>query len=329
MKSFILKTIKKCVSDRELLIFGPIYFFLSFINLRVKLFLTPEWFNGRLIYNHEQLLRFNYFNNEQSRLLQFYIPELFHRLFSLSIERAYILQRWLFVFLAFVCFHKYLRKWFDVSKSFSGVLFLAAIMPLTYFNHLQESAPLLLLTFLLGLWAIRENKILSLMIVFLIGALNNETMLILPLVYFFYNYKDRSFKGLLGLCQSTFLISLPLLLIGPIRYINRNKPHLGGAWHLTDNLSNIVKDSQMNFFDFYNAIYLYIFFIFNVFWIYAFFKYKRKPLFLQRASLMIPFFIVVHLFTGIIHEVRQMLPLSFIIIPMAMFSIYPVAAKEK
>lgn len=320
---------KKYFLGKELLIFSPIYFFLSFINLRVKLLVTPDWLNGVLIYHHKLLLQLNYTNNEQSRLLQFYIPELFHRLFSLSIEHAYILQRWMFVFLAFICFHKYLRKWFSVQESFSGVLFLAAIMPLSYFNHLQESAPLLLLTFLLGLWAIRESKTTSLMIVFLIGGLNNETMLILPLVYFLYNYKASKLKDLVILCRNTFLISLPLLLtIGPIRYITRNRPHLGGAWHLPDNLSGILSQLQANFFDFYRAHYLYIFFIFAVFWIYAFIQYKEKPLFLKRASLMVPFFIVAHLLTGIIKEVRQMLPLSFIIIPMALFYIYPFKARQ-
>ena len=321
---------RKRFLDKELLIFGPIYFFLSFINLRVKLYLTPDWFNGVLAYHQKLLLQFNYANNEQSRLLQFYIPETFHRLFSLSIEHAYILQRWIFVFLAFVCFHKYLRKWFSVQESFSGVLFLAAIMPLSYFNHLQESAPLLLLTFLLGLWAIREGKITSLIVVFLIGGLNNETMLILPLVYFLFNYNSSKFRDLVTLCRNTFLVGLPLLLtVGPIRYINRNRPHLGGAWHLPDNLRGILNYLlHANFFDLYKAHYLYIFFIFAAFWIYAFVRYKEKPFFLRRASLMIPFFIVPHLLTGIICEVRQMVPLSFIVIPMALFYIYPSKSRQ-
>ena len=53
-------------------------------------------------------------------------------------------------------------------------------MPLTYFNHLQESAPLLALTFLLALWAIRERRTLVYTSVLFVGAFNNETMLFLP-----------------------------------------------------------------------------------------------------------------------------------------------------
>ncbi len=304
--------------------FVPVYFVLSFIQLRVKLFLTPAWLNGRLNRNHELLLNFSYTNNEQSRLLQFYIPEWFHHLFSIPIQQAYILQRWLFIFLVFICFHKYLRKWFNVPESFSGVLFLAAIMPLSYFNDLQESSPLLLLTFLLGLWTIRERQTFLLILILLIGGLNNETMLVLPSVYFFYNYEGSSFRKLAVLCGRTLLVSSPMLItVGAVRYINRNRPHLGGAWHLPDNLNGIYEIVRLNVLDFYSYPYIYIFFIFGIFWIYAFLHYRQKPLFLRRASLMIPFFIAAHLLTGIIGEVRQMLPLSFIIIPMALFSIYP------
>src|SRR5258708_3837793 len=138
----------KTLLNRELLIFSPIYFILALINLRLKLYLTPTWFDGTLARNHALLLQFNYTNNEQSRLLQFWIPEALHQVFSLTDEQSYELQRWVFVFLTFVCFHFYLRKWFNLSQSFSAVLFLAAVMPLSYVDDLQESAPLLFLTFL-------------------------------------------------------------------------------------------------------------------------------------------------------------------------------------
>jgi hypothetical protein len=258
-------------------------------------------------------------------LLQFYIPELFHRLLSLSVEHSYILQRWIFVFLAFICFHKYLRKWFNQQESFSGVLLLAVISAFTYCNDLQESFPLLLLTFLLGLWAIRDNKIWLLITALLAGGLNNETILILPLAYLFYNYKGSKIKDIIVLCRNALLISLPMLLtVGSIRYINRNLPHAGGGlWQWLHNLYAIQRDLHANIFDYHQAYYLHVFFIFNVFWFYAFMRFKDRPLFLRRASLMIPFFILAHLITGIISEVRQMVPLAFIIIPMAFFYIYP------
>ena len=87
------------------LIFGSVYLVLSLINLRVKLLLTPAWHSGTLEQNHQLLLSFSYTNNEQSRLLQFYVPEFLVRLFPLSVPNAYLVQRWGFTFLAFCCFH--------------------------------------------------------------------------------------------------------------------------------------------------------------------------------------------------------------------------------
>ncbi|MBU1662300.1 MAG: hypothetical protein KKD28_12610, partial [Chloroflexi bacterium] len=88
----------------------------------------------------------------------------------------------------------------------------------------------------------------------------------------------------------------------------------------------ILEHIRFSPLELWKAEYLFIFFIFGVFWLFAFNKYSQKPLFLQRAAIMIPVFIIIHFITGIIKEVRQLLPLSFIIIPMALFYLFPKAA---
>jgi hypothetical protein len=306
------------VLGREAIVFGLIYVWLSWIDLRVKLYTTPAWFDGTLIRNHHLLLKFSYTNNEQSRLLQFYVPELFHEILMLSIEHAYMLQRFLFVFLAFICFHAYLRRWFDARVTFCGVLLLAAIIPFTYHaGDLQESSPLLLLMFLLGLWTIREDRKLLMAVIFLVGGINNETMLILPLVYVLYNFVGLDVRRLAILFRNTLLVSLPMVIaVGTIRYINRDRPVLGGGWHFPDNVEGLLTG---------NTQYWGFLFTFGILWVYALLRYESKPLFLRRAFLMIPFFIAAHVVTGIITEVRQMLPLGFIVIPMALYYIYPRA----
>jgi hypothetical protein len=312
-----------------LLVYVPIYFFLALINLRLKLLLTPAWFDGTLARNHALLLSFQYTNNEQSRLLQYYGPEIVRQVFQLSIEQAYIVQRFTFVFLAFVCFHWYLAKWFDSAGAFAGVLFLAAVMPLSYINDLQESAPLLLVTFLLGLWAIRERKEETLVAVLLVGGLNNETMLLLLPIYVFVNYRASGIEGALRVAYRTFLIGVPLLLtVGTIRYLTRERPHLDGVWHLTENLEGIWRGLRTPIIDTWQASYLYIFFLFNVCWIYALLKYDEKPLFLRRAGWTVPFFIAGHLVVGKIEEVRQLLPLAYMIVPMALFYGLPISARR-
>jgi hypothetical protein len=315
---------------REVVEFGSIYFVIALINLRVKLSLTPAWFDGTLKRNHEQLLALQYANNEQSRLLQFLIPEGLKQLLGLSTTNAYILQRWLFIFLAFLCFHFYLKRWFDAKGAFAGVLFLAAILPLSYWIDLQESTPLLLLTFLLGLWAIREHHTAWYMLVMTLGVLNNETVLILPLAFFLYNFKGIRPKPLIQLALRTLASSLPAyVLYGTIRYITRDSPRLAPLWQWDGNMRGILKQISAFPLDYWNATFLFVFFIFGVFWLFAFLGYPRKPLFLQRTALMIPFFIAAHLLAGMINEVRLMLPLSFIIIPMALFYLFPMKQEEQ
>jgi hypothetical protein len=197
-------------------------------------------------------------------------------------------------------------------------------MPLSYFNDLQESSPLLMLTFLLGLWAIREHRTGWYTLILTVGSINNETMLFLPSVYFFYGFNGLQWKRLGRLILTTLVTSLPaFLIVGAIRYLNRDRPHLGGAWHLPDNVGGILREIQSMPLDYWIRSYLYIFFIFGAFWVLAFLKYARKPLFLRRAALMIPLFILGHFLTARIHEVRQMVPLSFIILPMAFFYLFP------
>ncbi len=309
---------------REALIFGSTYFFIALINLRLKIQLTPRWFNGRLAANHEELLAFQYANNEQSRILQFYIPEALKNLLDISIENAYLIQRGVFIFLALLCFHFYLRKWFDAGLAFGGVMFFIAVMPLSYMNDLQESTPLLLLTFLLALWAIREQNVAGYALAMAVGALNNETMLILPMVFVLYNFKDFKFNTLLPLAWTTLWTSLPAYtIIAIIRYITRDNPRLAIWWQFPENISLMKADLLSSPLGWWDARFLFVFFIFGTIWLFAFLKYSRLPLFLQRAGFLIPVFVIAHLFGGVIGEVRLMLPLGFLVIPMSFFYLFP------
>ncbi len=104
----------------------------------------------------------------------------------------------------------------------------------------------------------------------------------------------------------TLLLALPaFVVVGVIRHINIDRPHLGEIWQFTENLGRLWAPLA----------------IFNVFWILAFLKFRRKPVFLQRALLTIPLFLIPHMITAIIAEQRLMIPLSFIIFPSSIFSL--------
>ena len=306
--------------------FVPVYAVLALIALGLKLSETPAWFNGTLDRNHALLMAFSYTNNEQSRLLQFAVPELLVRAFGFSVERAYIVQRWLFVGLAYCLFHFYLRKWFNRSLAFAGVCFLGAVLPLTFigFNDLQESAPLLMVTFLLALWMIRSQRWWLFSLVLTVGALDNETVLCLPALVFFLLFRGFRPRDLVRPVAITLGTALPgFLAQGTMRYITRHQPHLGGAWHLPANVGNILRELTWSPVDYFHAIYLYPLFIFGALWLYACLGFRDKPEFVARSLWLVPLFVIPNLVTGIISEVREMIPLAFIIIPAAMFWMFP------
>ena len=173
----------------------------------------------------------------------------------------------------------------------------------THRNDLQESAPLLSLFFILGLWSIREDKSKFFMIILFFGALNNETILYLSSVYFFVNLDGFNLSRIYFCLRKTFFVAAPgFLAFGYVRFLNFDRPHLGGVWHFQENLNYLDQP----------------FFLFNLIWVLAFLRFSEKPHFIRMSLLTIPFFVLPHLITGIISETRQMLPIGFIVIPSAM-----------
>ena len=325
MKTNIASLFKKIFHNREVLLFVPIYFFLSLTNLIIKLRLTPPWTDGTLDGIHNQLMAFQYTNNEQSRLFQFLIPEFFHRVFSLTTESSYAIARLLFVFMAFVVFHFFLRKWFSQAESLAGVLILSGSMAITFLIiDLEESAPLLMLLFILGLWAMREKKdILFALLLVLGGGLTNETMLVMAAGVFFYRISSFKISDIIKTGFTTCLIALPAFLVqGGIRYITRHQPQLGGSYHLSSNLLGIWNDLRDPVAALFHGIYLYPIMIFSIFWIYAVIGYRKSPHFLKSTFWLIPLFVAGNMITGLINESREMIPLGFIVIPMALFLIF-------
>lgn len=309
-------------SHREAVIYIPVYFFISFTELILKLRHTASWQNGTLLDNHHLLMAFQYYNNEQSRILQFLIPEALHKIFDFSIITSYAITRLVFVFLAFLVFHNFLRKWFSPIASFAGVMILSSAMTVGFLiQDLQESAPLLMLLFILGLWAIREEKDgLFCLFMFLGGGLTNETMLVLPLGYFLYRVRSWKFTHVLRVGLRSVLLAAPAFAAqGVLRYITRFQPHLGGAFHWPDNIQGIWSELIFPYQAIFNGSYIYLFLVFSVFWLLAIVGLFRSPLFFRRVFWVTPFFLAGNLITGIIKEARQMVPLGFIIIPLALF----------
>ena len=60
---------------------------------------------------------------------------------------------------------------------------------------------------------------------------------------------------------------------------------------------------------------------FNISLYLAFLNFRQMPVFLKRASLIVPVFILIHLSVGYVREVRYFLPLIPIYLPMALMNL--------
>lgn len=282
--------------------------FLAYVTFRLKTATTSHWDDGTLEQIQALLVQFKYYNNEQSRLLQWGIPELLTRILPVQLHTAYGMQRLVFTTLAFFTFHRSSSRWLNNTAALLAVVLFALLTAFTFQGDLQESAPLLAFTFVAALWALREGRLAVFAGLIWFGGLNNETMLFLPAVYVFVNFRSTSFAALARLFGMAFLLGLPgLLTVGAIRYITRDQPYLGGGWHWQANL--MALDSVVLFL--------------GVFWVLAFIQYKRLPVFLQRCLLTIPLFLIPNMFIGIITETRLLLPLCFFALPAALWTFLP------
>jgi hypothetical protein len=304
-----------------------IYLFLAMANVRTKACLTRSYYNGRLEYNHEQLMAGKYTAPEQYRLLQYYVPEYIHRILGVELLDAYVLQRLIWVALTFCVLHLYLRRWFDTRGAMIGTLFLAATMQWTYFDHLQESEPLNIFIFLVSFYAIRENKFWRLLGFVAIGSFNKETVIFLPLAYLFCWYREMNIKPLLT--RTLALFATVVLICGSIRWAYSGAPYAASWFQLGYNLLGIAGSAFLLPFKYYMGIHLGIVFLYGVFWIMALLSYRDKPLFLRRAILIVPFFIAGHLLIAKINETRLFLPLAPILIPMGLFYLFRESAGDK
>ena len=302
-----MDTLRRSLTERNIWLF-LVCAFLAWVTYHLKVATTPAWTDGTLEINHARMVAFDFVNNEQSRLLQYGIPQALVRVCGISVRSAYTLQRLVFTTLALLVFVLFLRRWIRPGAAFACVALYALLIAYSARNDLQESAPLLGLTFVSALWAVREKRELLFAAIVWLGSLNNETILFLPFVYLLVHADRSSLSNTVRIGLRAMLLGLPAFLsVAAIRYTTRDLPYLGGGWHLDENLRAL------------GAVILF----FGTFWMLALRKVKALPVFLQRTLISIPFFLIPNLIVGVITETRLLLPLAFFVLPAALWTWMP------
>ena len=297
-----------------------IYFFLTFVigyidfDRRVNTFETSTEYLKRVVMNN--------FNPPMNhRILIPYSVYFFHKATHIPLAHSYALFRFLFYFLAFALFHKYLRKWFSDELAMIGTLSLIASLPLTLTNWYAIPTDMPeLITFILGAMWIRDNKFKPLLFLIPIASLNRETTLALVLLYFLNGIGKEKTNILIKRTTICFLLWLipSAVLISLFGGIRKTPSFFYNIGYNVQGLLAMFKSPNP-----YNHYY-FVLYLCGFYWFLAFQNFRNKDNFLKKSVIfMALYFVYAFLRAGGINEVRIFIPFYVFVIPLGLFSLFP------
>lgn len=214
-----------------------------------------------------------------------------------------------------------LAVWFTSEQSLVGTLLAAFTMQLTFRDHYFHPWSLLEIgLFALGFLLIYREQHKWFGVVLVAASLNRETSIYLLIVFFFTKVIDwkgkpviasRKHLALLGIYSAIWLaifVGLRVALGFPPPTFTVEQ-----AWLSNTNAHVLRWSAQLN------ALF------FGVFWIYIALGFRRAPAFIRRASLMLPFYAVLIFVIGLWYEIRYLMTLYPVLIPLGLSYIWPRA----
>jgi len=231
---------------------------------------------------------------------------------------SYLIYDGMAIFFTLFLMLRYLNDWFTGEYSLFGVAFMALSMIIALRNHYYQPWSLLEMAFLIyGLILIRKEKMHLLALITAFAALNRETSYLIPASYFFVNIWDKENRK--NVILNTAIFSTIWLAVYVLLTIARSQtPYIHTMeelWRL--NINHLP----------YATINISLFL--GLFWIFSILGWRSTNKFLKRLVLLIPTYLPSVILLGVWHEVRLLMPLYPIIIPLALSFISTTArAKE-
>lgn len=286
-------------------------------SLRFLPYLVPEA-QGRLelMANwHSQLVSGQAPAPNQYRILTpWFVEYVVSRLLpGLTIYGAYAVARGLFVGLALICLDRYLRTWFSRGAAAAGALFLAAVIPFTYFFLFQESDPLNLLVIVLAFLLVVRNQDRWLAPLVVLGTLNRETALLVPAVYALGRWGETRPRTVV--LHTALLTACWALVFAGLRVGYGPRAGYTEAVMWAGNVASGLPT-------------LFALLCFGVVWVLPWLAPKDAPPFLRRARWLVPPFVLLHYIVAVVAEVRLFLPLAPILIPLSWWVLFPEARQR-
>lgn len=240
--------------------------------------------------------------------------------FADSFLWAYAIYDLLATFFLLAMLFVWSKTWFTPEQSLIGVLFVAATMPMALQDHYFQPWSLLeAALFCAGLFAIHRRRALLLFCLVAVASLNRETAVFLPLAFLLtieaadLRREDggRNWRPLL--LFAGLLLTWGTVYWG-LRLWRGDAPHIEtieGLIALNTKRENLVYAME-------NAT-LFL----GAFWIFAALGLRRAPRFLRRAAWIVPFYLATILVWGVWYEVRLLMPLYAVLIPLGLFTLFP------
>ena len=233
---------------------------------------------------------------------------------------VWYVTRLAWIFLAYCAIHWYLRTWFPPGAALAAVAVTAATLPLTFTNswpHPDHMAELALFT--LGAMAVARRRDVLFAAVLALAALNRETSVFLVVLYF---VAEPLTKGR-WLRTAAFGIEW-VAIYGGLRAV-RGLQHYD-YWQAGRNLADLMVPLPAGAYDPYYRLYAYFGLVLFGPLLYLAIRDRDRdglPVFARRALLVVPLVVVIaFLFSNII-ESRIFTPLYALILPAAMFALFP------
>ncbi len=244
----------------------------------------------------------------------------------LPIETAFLLSYatydLLAVFFLLANLFFWLRTWFDREQALIGVLFVAGTMPIALQDHYFQPWSLLETgLFSAALLAIHRQRYWLLASLVALASLNRETAVFIPLAFLL----TIDMKSLLNRSRKW---GKPILLFGGLfliwaavflglRYFRGSASHI----HTIEEL--LALNTKESLFYTFLKVSLFL----GGLWAFAFLGFRYAPSFIKRVALIIPLYLLTVIIWGVWLEVRLLMPLYPVLVPLGLSFLYPQERK--
>lgn len=219
----------------------------------------------------------------------------------------------------------WLRTWFTRDQALIGVLFVAGTMPIALQDHYFSALVFLEAgLFSAALVAIHRKHYWLLASLVVLASLNRETALFIPLAFLL----SIDMRSLLNSRSKNewkpILIFSGLLLIWAAVFVGL-RYFLGSASHIETIEGLLARNTTKGslFRTFVNGS-LFL----GGLWVFALLGFRHAPSFIKRVALIVPPYLITVAAWGVWYEVRLLMPLYAVLVPLGLSFLYPQEGKD-